>query len=394
MLGTIFSILIAAVLVISEHPPHPVLLQYFFSAFSGLLFLGGLLLFAGAYSALQKGEQNSIPKLIQLVRDDIQLKAALIFTLVLPLLTLFPLFDRLYPIAIVLLGIGIDALRRILYRILDHLNPFKIVEFLKKDIKEIIAKDRDAELCEAIDSLSDLGIRAIIRHNSALANKTIDALEQTGEQFLRAEKSISRPVQTPDLKMEGIKDTLSFVLIYLLQSLEGLFKQALDRKLEFVLGHLITTYVKLIAFSAKTDLSLAIYPLLFTGKLTQESLDKGFTDIGNKATAGLVEAAKTIPQLKDIAYLDIKPFFITLVTILDTTAKSLFRHDKTTNISVLTTPFSALKTLFESEPLKSHQDARTVVIQIEKVIAEFQALDNLLKTMPPLPNLSEAAEKA
>jgi hypothetical protein len=393
MLGTILSVLVAAYLIITDNPPNPAFLQNFFVGFSALLFLGGLLLFAGAYSALQKGEQNSIPKLIQLVREDIQLQAALIFTLILPLLTLLPLFERLFPIAIILLGIGIDSLRRILYRILDHLNPFKIVEFLKKDIKEAISKDRDAELCETIDSLSDLSIRAIFRHNSALANQAIDALEDTGELFLRAEKSISRPVQTPDLKQEGVKDTLSFVLIYLLQNLEGLFMQALDKRMEFVLGHLITTYVKLTAFSAKTDLSLAIYPLHYTGKLTQESLEKGFSDIGNKATAGLVEVAKTIPQLKDIAYLDIKPFFITLVTILDNTAKGLFKHDKATNIAVLTSPFFTLRTLFETEPLKSHQDARTVVIQIDKVIAEFQALDNLLKTMPPLPNLSEALEK-
>lgn len=386
MIGTIFSALVAVFLYVSGNFPDPSFLRILFAAFSGLLFLCGTLLIAGSYSALQKGEQNSIPKLIQLVQKDKLLHLAIGYLSLLPLTLFLPIFETFFPVALFLIGIGFDFVRLILNRILDHLNPFKIVSFLTKEAKSSIAKDRDAVLCETIDSLCDLGVRAIHSHNSTLANQTIDSLESVGETFLKAEKSPSHPVQNAELTKEGVRDTLSYVLMYLLQNLEVLFVQAADNKMEFVLGHLITTLTKLISYSAKTDLSLAIYPLHYTGKLSKLAMEKGFNDVGVKTTLGLLTISKSIPQLKDIPYLDIKPFFISLITILDNIAKETFRQDKSTNIDVLILPFLTLRTLFESDPLKGHQDAKAVTLQIDKVIEEFQTLDNLLKTMPPIPS--------
>lgn len=388
MIGILTAAIVAFLLYFSGNPPDPEQLKMVFAAVSGLLILSGSLLFAGAYGALQKGEQNSIPRLIQLIREDKILKTALGFLLALPPLLFLPIYNHLFPIAILLIGAGLDSLYLVLIRLLDHLNPYKIVQFLTQKAKNAVAKDRDSELCETIDSLSDLGVRAIYRHNSSLANQTIDALEISAESFLKAEKSPSHPVQSAELKKEGVKDTLSYVLIYLLQNLEVLFLQALDKKMEFVLGHLITTFSKLISFCAKTDLSLATFPLHYTGKLSQMAMDKGMSDVGVKTTVCLLEVSKSIPNLKEIAYMDIKPFFISLITILDNTAKEIFKHDKSTNIAILTEPFITLKSLFQTEPLKSHQDATAVNLQIDKVIQEFQALDNLLKTMPPLPSLN------
>lgn len=388
MIATVFAALVAIFLTVSGNFPDSSLLKIIFASASGLFFLCGILLFAGSYSALQKSEQNSIPKLIQLIQNDYKLNCALAFLSLLPFGLFLPLFDKLFPVALILIGIGMDAVRLLLNRILDHLNPFKIVSFLTTEATRAIAKDRDALLCETIDSLCDLGVSAVHRHNSALANQTIDALESIGESFLKAEKSPSHPVQSADLEKEGVKDTLSYVLIYLLQNLEVLFVKALDKRMEFVLGHLITTMTKLISYSAKTDLSLATFPLHYTGKLSKLAMEKGFTDVGVKTSIGLLMISKSIPLLKDLPYLDIKPFFISLITILDNIAKETFRQDKSTNIDILIEPFLKLRALFEADPLKSHQDAIAVTQQIDKVIEEFRTLDTLLKTMPPIPSFA------
>jgi hypothetical protein len=44
-----------------------------------------------------------------------------------------------------------------------------------------------------------------------------------------------------------------------------------------------------------------------------------------------------------------------------------------------------LKDLFSTEAIGSHFDASLIVQDLNNVIAEFDALEQVLKTMPPMP---------
>ncbi len=367
--------------------------QFALSVAFGILFSGApLLLFLFGFSPALRGEQKSSPTLISLIGHDLYLKLATIALLLLGLLPWIVLGSESPFLQIILTGIGLDLIRLSCNRFFSHLNPFKIVSFLKQQALSSIEKDQDQKLCEQLDALTEIGLKAIQQHNSALLNRTVDALESIGERFLAAEKSFSHPTQNAALQAEGVKDTLSFVLIYLLQNLETLFRHAAEKKMDFALGNLITTLTKLASYSTKIDLTLTTLPLHYVGKLAEEAQAKGQADVGVRATLGLLEVAKKISQLKDLAYLDIKPSLITLIIILDRLAKGAFKLDKTSSIQILTQPFVQLRALIAQSPLKDHQDRKAVEQKIDQIMAEFEALDTLLKTMPPLPTLSREGE--
>lgn len=366
-----------------------------------LLLILTVLLLISAYSPLQRTEQNSTPRLFELIRKDryFQFMLNLLFACpflllaaaVVPATLLSPSWAL--GLLILLTGIGIDLLRFVWQRLVDYLNPFRIVDFLGNDAKKAIDRDEDTKLCDLIEAVAEVGYKATDRHNSALSNHAIDTLEGIGETFLRSASSLGHPAQNPELQSKGVKDTLSYVLILLLQHLETLNNQAVDKKLDLVAGHAVTTLAKLAAYAGRVDITLSSYPLHYAGKLAIHDMQRGFPDVGVKATLGLLELARRITQLKDLAYLDLKPIFVSLISILDNIAKESFKLNKEINIKLLTQPFYQLSSLLQSEPMKSHPDTPVISQQINRVLTEFQALEQVLNTIPPLPDLSSAAEK-
>ena len=78
-----------------------------------------------------------------------------------------------------------------------------------------------------------------------------------------------------------------------------------------------------------------------------------------------------------------------LITQLHEITKEAFKQDKSINISMLTQPFRDMKAFFASEKLAQHQDTPVIVDRINQVIGEFDALEVILKTLPPIPQISE-----
>lgn len=386
MFATIIAILISLyIFTFGRNLPSDVILPYSLIAAAFLLAFGiGALLVS--FLPIQKAEQNFTPRLSELFRKDLRINLELAFLFCLPLLVFASSFTPFSLIlALLLIAIGIDIFYLLLRRIMDYLNPFRSVDFLEQEALYAIDQSNDPGLCNIIESCSEVAIKALQRHNSALTNHTFDALEKMGEVFLASSKRLSRPVQNLELKAEGIEDSLSYVLVFLLQHLESIHEHALDKKLELVAGHVITTLTKLAIYTTRIDLSLTALPLYYVDKLSMHAMKKGFQDVGVKATLGLLSVADAISKRNDLQYMDLKPSFITIITTLDAIGKETFSLDKTTKIPILTQPFRQLAKLIEKEPLRNHQDKEVIRDQLTRVLAEYEALETVMTTMPPMP---------
>lgn len=361
----------------------PGILFPFSVASSSILLSFGAAALLVSFLPVQKGEQNITPRLSELFRKDYRINLGMAFLFCLPLLMVAASFlaSPLIPI-LLLLGLGIDTLYLLIRRIMDYLNPFRVIDFLKAEAFTAIDQNADGRLCNGIEACAEVAIKSVQRHNGTLANHALDALEGMGENFLAASKRAGQPIQSPELKAEGINDSLSYVLLFLIQQLEAIYSSALEKKMELVAGHVITALTKLAIYTTHTDLSLTSLPLHYLDKLTQQAMEKGFKDIGIKASIGLMSVADAIGGVKEIQYLDIKPAFVKIITTLDMIAKETFKKDKSTKMALLIHPFKELADLINKEPLASHQDRGAIESQLTLVLSEFEALASVLSTMP------------
>lgn len=65
-------------------------------------------------------------------------------------------------------------------------------------------------------------------------------------------------------------------------------------------------------------------------------------------------------------------------------SKEIFKKNKEMNISILIAPFKQLRTLFEGEKLINHQDSALIINDINRVINEYEQLQVILRTIPPI----------
>lgn len=379
MYATLISLILAAFFslqgtdLLGEHAP---LIRLAFALFFPLV---SAIILAGSYTALQNGELTGTPKSLELLRADQKLKIALIFLFIWPLLSWIPMGSHTWAFLLILIGLGLDAARFLLLRLLDHLNPFQLIGLLEEASVHFLNKNQQLSVCETIEALGEMGTKGIRRGNSTLANQTVNVLETIGERILNVEKNSG-------------KDTLTYMILFILQQMELLFKAAVDTGGGLSLGHLITNVSKLASHAAKVDLSLTLYPLHYLRRMAKKAVEEGHLDVGVKTTLSAQALAKEIAQLPSLESQELEPPFHCLIDIMEEVAKETFRKEKSTPIALLMHPFLDLKTLFNEPQLINHQDTPAIQKQLDRIIGEFQALDALLKTMPPLPNLSEIKE--
>lgn len=389
MFATLIAILLSVYLYFFAGSWNPGSLFPFAMAASAILLSFGAAALLVSFLPIQKGEQTITPRLSELFRKDMRINFGMGLLFCLPLIIIAVSFlpSPIIPM-LLLLGVGIDVLYLLIRRIMDYLNPFRVVDFLKAEAIDAIDKDKDKDFCNLIESCSEVAIKSTQRHNSALANHALDALEESGEKFLASSKRLSHPIQNKELADEGVSDSLNYILLFLLQHLEAVHSEAIEKKQEIIAGHVITIITKLADFAANVDLSLTALPLHYINKLAESSMDHSLQDVGIKASIGLLKLAENISKQKDLQYMDLKPPFFTIISILDNVAKITFKNNKEVKIFLLVQPFKDLKSLFEKEPLKSHQDSPAIVNQVDLTLAEFTALESVLATMPPIPTFA------
>lgn len=405
MIGTIFSILVAAFLLLNPLLEEASINVTILSV--AMIAVGTLFLFvvpagiAFSWLPLQKAEQNATPRILEMYRKDTHVRLTTSWLIIFPIATFALAIDALYmhmldkkvlfAVWIILLGLAIDAAQHLNKRLLNYLNPFAVVEMFTKEAKNSIQNERELDLCHWIDALSEISIKAIQRHSTSLSNASLSEQQEIASLFFQSSKSISHHRQDSQSKELGITDKVSYTMFYLYQRLELEFDKALTNNLEPICSNIIVILGKIAVDAAKYDISMASAPLRFLGKFAKKAQEKDLQETVIKASCTLLEVARAILNDIDITYLEIKDPFFSIVNNLEELAKGAFRHDKTMNISILTQPFVELKQMFNSEKAKNHQDTPAIVQNIDRVLGEFEALQMVLNTLPTIPDIAAEA---
>jgi hypothetical protein len=403
MLGTLLSIAIAFFLIVN---PAAQQIRLNFNVISIVMsIIASLYLFvfplglALAWSPLQKAEQNLTPRVLEMFRKDSHVRFVGLWLILFPLITYLMTLDLIYmniiskmllfAVWIVMLGVAIDLTVYLTRRILNYLNPFGVVKMFTKQAKESVQNEREADLCQWIDALSEISIKAIHRNSTSLSNESLDEIQSIASLFLESSKSISHHKEDAQSKALGIVDKVSYTMFYLYQRLEVIFDKALKAGLEPVCNHVVTILGKITIAAAKYDVSITSTPLNVLGKIAKRAQEEKLHETVLTASCTFLEVSKVIINDVDVKYYEIKDPFLSIINSLEFLAKDTFRQDKTTNIQLLEQPFKDLKELFHNEKVASHQDMPVLLQNIDRVIGEFDALDIILHTIPPIPEIPE-----
>ena len=121
------------------------------------------------------------------------------------------------------------------------------------------------------------------------------------------------------------------------------------------------------------------------GKFVKSALNKGYDDVGEMTSCTLEEVAKFIVNEIDLTYLEIRDLYVGIINCLEDIAKQLFKHNKNISVQLLMLSFENLKKLFSQDKMKNHQDTTVIQQNIRRVLTEFETLQTILKSMPPMP---------
>jgi hypothetical protein len=393
MLGTILAVIVAFITIFFQNffSINPQILDWIiFSSIFLILALFGVSL-AFAFSPLQKVEQNFTPRLLEMFRQDKQIRLTWYWTLFFVMGSLLLIVavdevreDYLFAGWIVALGISLDAHRHMLMRIFNYFNPFEVVKMFTDEAIVSIQNENEDRLTNSIDALSEVAVKSIDRSSFSLCQHAVDEMRNVAYSVLRSAKSLSHP------NAEKTEERVSFTLFYLFQRLELIHAMALDHGFEPISTNLINNLGKIAVEAAKCDISYVVYPLHYMGKFAREGQDEGYQEIGVRASIALIEVARRLVGEVDLSYASIREPFFTLIGQLEEITKEMFRQDKETNILFLKQPFLDLRKIFEQEKIASHQDTPAIRADIDRVLDEFGQLEAIMQQMPPIPEVNLA----
>lgn len=399
MIGTSIAFIIALIGVlipaffgsVSENNSliRQLLLIPLFSVFVQMIFFGFTL------SPFQKVEKNFSPRILELFKQDhwmTLINGGLIFVALLSILCSFNIevLQRLHPLTplialLFLVGISFDLLHFLFKRVLGYLNPFAAAKMLTKAAEKSIELDRGGDLCNWTEALSEVAVKSLHLSSSSLCTQAVDEIREVLSLFLQASKSLAHENVDKQSQELGIKDKVSYTLFFFLDRMEMIYKKALELKIEPVCSTIVTTLGKMTIDAAKCDLSLTSAPVHSIGKFCCQAEKSGLPDVALKGSCTLFEVARTIVNEIDLTYLELQEPFHSIILQLDEIAKETFRQDKNSNIKFLTQSLQDLKSLFQSEKMSAHQDTSAIMDDLNRCLAEWETLEVIMRTIPPIP---------
>lgn len=402
-LGTLLSVIIS--IVFFYYAPGSIgqeqwsQIAFLLIGLSALFFLTFTYVHTSTWRPLQNAEKNFTPRVLELFHQDRFIKFTSASLELLPLIAFFIAFVligmetshrlSLLLLWVILFGITIDLTRALIRRIQNYLNPYGVVELMTRAAKTSVRNEKELELCDWIDGLSEIAIKSIMRNNTSLGCLAISEMQAIAKTFLSSSKSLSHHAQDAQSKQLGIQDKVSFTLFYLYQRLEAINQKAIEFHLEPVSNSVISALAKISVYSAKFDISLTALPIHFLGKCAQRCQQHHLPEVGIKAILSLLEVAKTIISEVDLNYLVIKDGFFSLIGQMHDMSNEAFKLDKESRLDLLMQPFKDLKELLSAEKIAQHPDMPEIMAKLNNVLGEFIALEMVLKTLPPIPQIPE-----
>lgn len=403
MIGIILSIIIAGFLIFNPlgavEVPNSNILGVVLVAVATLILILYCMTIVWTFTPLQKTEQHSTPRLFGLLKKDKYILGVHCWMTIFLLLSYFLAIDALFlnilqknhvlALWIVTCGITVDVYYSLLKRLMSYLNPFDNVLLFTQMAKESIQNDKELDLCEAVDSLTEIAVKSLHKMGTSLCNQALQEMQIIVKNFLLSSKSIGHTEADIQSKALGIKDRISFTLFYIFDRIALINDEALQKRLEQVVTTVITALGKITIHCAKFDMTLVSYPVHYLSRNAKAAIDKGMLEIGVKASITLLEVSKTIIEEVDYTYSDLKDPFFSITNGLEEIAKGTFLHDKSINLKILTQPFRDLKELFKNPKVINHQDTPVILQNIDRVLSEYDSLELVMKTIPPIPQIPE-----
>lgn len=401
-MGTLFSLFLALYLFFnplaeSETTPY---LQLIIGTFAILSLLTLQLLLIFGWAPLGKAEENFTWRVLEMQQKDLGNRSATIWILFFVFSSLGIIFDLfwthqfqlkwLLPIWIVLLGITVDAFLYKIKKIYTYLSPFGVIQMFVHQARKSVQNEKELDLCHWIEALSEISYKALDKQSTSVCHDAISEIQKITRFFLESTRTLAyRPQDQQSIEM-GIGDKVSYTLFYVFQRLETINEKAVQSRSEMTCEQILSALGKITVDAAKYDLSIASYPLHYFGKFSLRAQNSGMQEIGNKATCILIEVAKAIISQVDLNYQELKAPFLSLINDLEKIAKETFKQDKTVSIQFLIQPFKDLKKVFETnEKIKNHQDTPVLIQALDRIIEEFNTLEVVMKTMPPLSTFTQ-----
>lgn len=361
------------------------------------VFLSAIFIFTTALIPLARMEQTLIPNLMHFVRHDKRLAFGRIYLFLFSLVSFICVafvsriveanyHDWFFLVWIVLFGLSLDVLRDCWTRLIHFLNPSYVVNYISESAVNAIRNDKDPLLLYNLDSLAEIALHSVENSKLSLSAQSLKAFPPIMQSIFAASKSIGHIYRDAEIQASG-KDEASYSIFYLLQRLELINDRALRDRMETVCRQMIMTMGKIIVHCAHYDLSTVSFPVHFLTKFGLKAYQHHFEEVGVLTTSTLLEISKTILTDVDVTYAELQGPFRSIINGLDALAKATFKKRKDTSIKVLAQPFLDLKALFQTEKMSHHQDTPAIIREIDRVLEEFNILEQVMQTMPPIPNV-------
>lgn len=327
-----------------------------------------------SFRALQKAAEYSTFAVLTLFSKDKWVRFISLYLSVFALLTFFyvlgeKLLKSPFTLALWIVGAGsaIDCMLCFFKRLMRYLNPYQLLDLFafKKIEGEVL-------LCQAIDNVFDVAIKAIDSAQASLCHHALNSTLSLIKNYLQKKPSL---------------ENLSFILFYLYQRLEVIFERSISAKMEMTSSAIINLTGKQTLDVSLYEMKASVLPLQFLGKFALAAQKAGFKEVQITTSCLYSEVAKSLIEREDIANLQIKDPFFALINGLEILVKGIFQRDKSTDIALLKQPFQELKSALLGGKVKENADTAIILQSIERVLLEFEALQRVMATRPQIPKV-------
>jgi hypothetical protein len=250
-------------------------------------------------------------------------------------------------------------------------NPYHLLKGYQDKAFDAVSQTNEPAICDWIEAIQEVALKALHKSETPLVSAALDSQLQIGKNFLSAPNTL-------DLSKIG------YVMFFLYERLKVLFEKGLSEKQEPVCMQIITTYGKLALHSMGTHPHFAGYALTFIGDLAEKGVKLGMREIGVKTGLMLIELTKSVANDISLDEYDLREPLLGIVKNLEEISSELYRQDKTMPIDVIKEPFLQLKTVLVSSKSSDHPTIVMVICDIDRVLAQFQELELILKTIPSI----------
>lgn len=378
MLTTIVALVVALIYFFSGSFPLTNL-EMIAPLTGSLCFLVTMIAISWAIIPLQKTARHVTSYVVNCFRFDTGFAASVSIAFIYAFLTFVVKIEgKALTLAwIILLGLAMDAALHVVRRVLVFNDPQAVLNEISK------ASSRYWDIYSRLDALTETAYKAFVDSHIALSESALEHVEEVIENHLEKEG-----------KEEKQPGELNYFLCYVFQHLDPLVREAVAYHCDPIVSKvvLLSGKIALHLFSIRPEeMSL---PLHYLAEYVSLAIEQGLSEVGIKGSVTLQTIAKEILKRDDLEKSNLKDGFFILIDHLDSISKAIFKKDKTTNIALLQDPFRELLEYFKMGKMKDHPDAAAIQMELVRVLAEYQALENVMLTMPSGLSATKPQEKA